>query len=336
MKSFIDQIQPAPVDGGFRREGYWTWCGSVIEDDEGRFHMYASMWGKTVPFTPYWLTHSRVVHAVSPAPEGSYTYCEDVLPPREPSRWDGRMTHNPTIHRWRDLYLLFYTGTTFSAPPPGPGDEVTDEMVAAYRAGQRIGLAIAKSPDGPWQRPDGPCLEARPGRWDSFMTTNPAPCVLPDGRILLLYKSSSGHPDPIRYGVAMAASPFDPFERIGPDRPIEFDEPDVAYEDAYAWWQDGRFQMLFNDLTGRFTGEPRAGAHAVSDDGTHWRLHDPPKAYSRTVRWSDGTVTTQGSVERPQLLIRNGAPTHLFCATSDGKRGFADAANTWNMVFPLE
>ncbi len=297
--------------------------------------MFASMWEKTVPFDPNWLTNSRVVHAVSPTPEGPYVYRDDVLPPREPSWWDGRMTHNPTIHRWNDLYLLFYTGTTYPEEVPGPGDIVTSEMVSSCRSRQRIGMAVAESPDGPWRRPDRPCLEARSGHWDSFMTTNPAPCVLPDGKILLLYKSSSGAANPIQYGVAMADSPFDPFERIGPDRPILFEEPDIAYEDACVWHQDDRFHMLFNDLTGKLTGEKRAGAHAVSGDGIHWRLHDPPKAYSRTVTWSDGRVTTQGSVERPQLLIRNGVPTHLFCATSDGLHGFTDAKNTWNFVIPL-
>lgn len=335
MKPIIEQLRPVPVDGGFRREDDWIWCGSVIEGDQGLFHMFASMWEKTVPFNPHWLTNSRVVHAVSPTPEGPYTYSADVLPPRESFWWDGRMTHNPTIHRWNDLYLLFYTGTTYPESPPGPGDVVTDEMVSTFRSRQRIGLAVAEAPDGPWQRPDQPCLEVRPDHWDSFMTTNPAPCVLPDGHILLLYKSSSGAPDPIQYGVAMAKSPFDPFERIGPDRPIVFEEPDVPYEDAYVWCQGNRFQMLFNDLTGTFTGEARAVAHAVSDDGIHWHLNDPPKALSRTITWSDGRVTTQGSLERPQLLIRNGLPTHLFCATSDGRNGFSDARNTWNVALPM-
>ena len=203
---FIQRLLPAPVDGGFRREDAWIWCGSVIRDDHGAFHMFASMWEKTVPFSPHWLTNSRVTHAVSPTPEGPYVYRGDVLPPRGSSWWDGRMTHNPTIHRYRDQYLLFYTGTTYPEPPPGPGDHVTNEMVSACRARQRIGLAVADSLDGPWRRPDHPCLETRPGHWDWFMTTNPAPCVLSDGRILLLYKSSSGAAAPLRYGVAMAGS----------------------------------------------------------------------------------------------------------------------------------
>jgi hypothetical protein len=335
MKPLIEQLQPAPVDGGFRRDDAWIWCGSVIADDQGMFHMFASMWKKDVPFDPNWLTNSRVVHAVSRTTEGPYTYRDDVLPPRGDSWWDGRMTHNPTIHRWEDKFLLFYTGTTYPEPPPGPGDRISHELVSACRGRQKIGMALADSLDGPWQRPDQPCLEGRPGHWDAFMATNPAPCVLEDGRILLLYKSAGGASEPLLYGVARADSPFSPFERIGPDQPITFERPGITYEDAYVWRQDGGFHMLFNDLAGSLTSEKRAGAHAISDDAIHWRLADPPKAYSRTVEWADGRTTTQGSLERPQLLIRNGVPTHLFCATSDGRTGFTDAAHTWNMVIPL-
>jgi hypothetical protein len=40
-------------------------------------------------------------------------------------------------------------------------------------------------------------------------------------------------------------------------------------------------------------------------------------------------------VERPQLLIEKGVPTHLFAATADGPGGFYVCENSWNMVVPL-
>ncbi len=52
--------------------------------------------------------------------------------------------------------------------------------------------------------------------------------------------------------------------------------------------------------------------------------------------WDDGRETVQGSFERPQLLVKNGVPTHLFAATADGPGGFKRAENTWNMCIPLE
>ncbi len=333
--AFRDRWKPAPVAGGFRRDNAWVWCGSVIRGDDGRFHMFASMWEKAVPFTPNWLTNSIVVHAVSPVPEGPYVLLDEVLPPRGQQHWDGMMSHNPTIHKWRDRYLLFYTGTTYAADRPDGQTPVSPALRLEARRNQRIGMAVASSPDGPWERPDAPCLDVRPGGWDAFMTTNPAPCVLDDGAILLLYKSTSSDTAPIQYGVARAPSPGAPFTRLGPEGPITFKDPSIAYEDAFIWQQDGRFQMLFNDMTGRLTGEDHAGAHAVSHDGISWSLADPPKAYSRRVCWSDGTVTVQGALERPQLLIQDGRPTHLFAATADGPGGFYRAENTWNMVIPM-
>jgi hypothetical protein len=54
------------------------------------------------------------------------------------------------------------------------------------------------------------------------------------------------------------------------------------------------------------------------------------------VRWSDGRTTRQGFLERPQLLIENGVPTQLFCATAEGPGiDLKDATRTWNVVFPL-
>jgi hypothetical protein len=67
----------------------------------------------------------------------------------------------------------------------------------------------------------------------------------------------------------------------------------------------------------------------------NWQVSDPPLAYSRTIRWSDGTTTTQGSLERPQLLIEDGRPTWLFVATADGPGGFQNATRTWNQAIPI-
>ncbi|MDA3962225.1 MAG: glycoside hydrolase family protein [Planctomycetota bacterium] len=333
-KTFADTLLPAPRDGGFRHDGAWVWCGSVIKGDDGLFHMFASMWEKSVPFAPNWLTNSVVVHATSATPEGPYVYQGDVLPPRGAAYWDGMMTHNPTIHRCGDRYLLFYTGTTYQADRPTT-EPVSRALRLEARSNQRIGMAVASSPNGPWTRPDVPCLDVRRDHWDSLMTTNPAPCVMPDGAIHLLYKSASSDAAPIQYGVARATSLEHAFERIGPDGPITFQDPSISYEDAYIWHQDGAFEMIFNDMTGKITGEDHAGAHATSSDGIEWSLCAQPKAYSRTVRWDDGAVTTQGSFERPQLLIQDGIPTHLFAATADGPGGFSRSENTWNMVMPI-
>lgn len=51
---------------------------------------------------------------------------------------------------------------------------------------------------------------------------------------------------------------------------------------------------------------------------------------------SDGQVIQQASLERPQLPLENGKPTHLFAATCDGPGDLKDMTRTWNAVIPLK
>ena len=332
--AFIDRLQPAPVSGGFRMADYWVWCGSVIQGDDGRYHMFAARWPKTYPFFDGYKVYSEVVRAVSDTPEGPYTFQEVVLPARGAQFWDGKMTHNPTVHRYGDEFLLFYIGATYADPGPSAQelyDKTTDKPRESY-ANIRIGLATAPSVTGPWRRRDQPVLEPRPGKWDGSIVTNPAPCVLDDGRILLLYRSNT--PDGLRIGATMADGPDAPFERIADGPVLTF--PDGGFvEDPFIWQSGDGLELIAKDMNGSITGEFHAGVHARSQDGVHWQLANPPKAYSRQISWDDGTTTTQGSVERPQLLFHDGQPTHLFAATADGPGGFRKASNTWNMCIPL-
>ena len=91
-------------------DDYWVWSGSPAKGEDGRFHLFASRWPKQLTFHPNWVSNSEVVRAVSDTPEGPYAFEEVVLPPR-PGFWDATMTHNPTIHKHGDTWILFYTGT---------------------------------------------------------------------------------------------------------------------------------------------------------------------------------------------------------------------------------
>jgi len=255
-----------------------------------------------------------------------------ALPARGAAHWDGRMTHNPTIHRHGDQYLLFYIGSTWSGPDLAPEDVAASGKPDESYANIKIGLATSPSLDGPWVRRDEPILLPRPGKWDSRIVTNPAPCVLGDGRILLLYRSNTA--EGLRIGAAVADGPGAPFERLSDDPVLRLSGGN-SVEDPFVWWTGTRLEALAKDMTGGLTGEVHAGVHLASDDGVSWAPCTPPKAYSRRVVWGDGSVTVQGSLERPQLLIEDGRPTHLFAATADGPGGFRNAANTWNMVIPL-
>ena len=332
--TFIHRLLPAPVDGGFAMEDYWVWCGSVIRGEDGRYHMFAARWPKRFPFFEGYIVASEVVRASSDTPVGPYVFEEVVLPARGSEYWDGRMTHNPTIHKCGDTYLLFYIGATYEGKTPTP-EEVADPDCPQRRTSYpniRIGLTTSRSVFGPWTRRDAPALLPRPGKWDSSVVTNPAPCVREDGTVYLYYRSNT--PEGLRIGVTKAADYGSPFHRLQDDPVLRF-EGDNYVEDPYVWWAEDHFELLAKDMKGGLTGEEHAGIHATSQNGTDWQLSDPPKAYSRTVTWDDGTTTVQGCLERPQLLIEDGQPTHLFAATADGPGGFRNASRTWNMVIPL-
>jgi hypothetical protein len=336
-KPFFTRLQTAPVDGGFRMNDYWVWCGSVMKGEDGRFHMFSSRWSKTLSFIPHWLTNSEVVRATSDTPEGPYKFEQVVLQPRE-GYWDGKMTHNPTIHKCADTYLLFYTGTTYDGDLPTPGTQEKNMKSAKpqqARSNQRIGLATSKSIKGPWKRLDKPVLDSMPGKWDGLMTTNAAPCVLEDGSVLLVYKSSANQTDLLRMGVAKAEAFDKPFKRLSENPIFNFDRSGDHVEDGCVWREGGKLFMIMKDMNGGISGEKGGGILASSVNGVKWEICDPPKAYSRTIKWSDGKTITQGHLERPQVFIQDGKPTHVFFATDNGRGNHELDSRSWNMVIPL-
>lgn len=349
---FIDRVMSPNHAHAFSLPDSWVWCGSATRDDDGKYHLFTARWPRELPFFDGYKIASEVVRAEADRPEGPWRFAEVVLPDRGETYWDGRMTHNPTVIRYCDQHgasrgvrsdarsdarwYLYYIGARYSGPRPGVEDlhsgSVGDTISASY-ASIRIGCAWADHPAGPWHRADRPCLDIRPDRWDSTVVTNPAPCVRPDGSVLLYYRSNTSQG--CKLGVAVADHPLGPFERLRED-PILEAESDRGIEDPFVWHDGTRYQLIAKDLTGRLAGAFGNGVHATSDDGIEWEFSDPPIAWSRTLTWQDGTSETVGSLERPQLLFDGeGRPTHLFCAMADGPGGFRNATRTWNQVIGI-
>lgn len=336
---------PAPVKGGFRMDGYWVWCGSVIQGEDGRYHMFASRWKKTQPMHPGWLFGSEIVRASSDTPEGPYTFEEVVLTARGQQYWDGMAVHNPHITRQGDTYLLYYIGTTFPFPAPADDDRVAieDLRTDVARANKRIGLATAPSVFGPWTRQNEPILKPRPDRFDNLYVSNPAPSIAPDGTVTMLYKSVGVRPGPcypgghihgrMEFGLAQANNWRGPY-RPQIDRPLFPSE--LLMEDPFLWQDSGGFHMIAKDMTGDICGERYGGVYAHSQDSLHWTAEKGHPAYSRRVLWDDGVTRLMGNLDRPFILFENGTPICLFFATSNGTDSFLDATDTWNLAIPLK
>lgn len=342
-------FRPAPMNGGFSMEGYWVWCGSVVKGEDGNYHMFASRWRKGYKFHPGWGVDSEVVRAVSEKPEGPYRFAEVVLPARGAGYWDGRITHNPSIQKHGDTYILFYMGSTFPYPDvPMDGSLTFDSYEwLCSRAHKRIGIATSKSVFGPWIRSDRPILDVRPGYFDDFFTSNPAPCINPDGSCLLVYKTRTYRKPPydkcrtgnemfsdMKLGAAYASNWAGPYERLT-------DEPlfagDGIVEDPFIWSKPGGYAMVAKDWKGSYTGNVGNGVYADSEDGIHWKIH-PGTSFTRDVLWEDGNIRRMGNMDRPFILFdENGEASHLFVATNDGEDvDFVTGKRSWNACIPLK
>ncbi|SFL09119.1 hypothetical protein SAMN03159341_103162 [Paenibacillus sp. 1_12] len=333
-----ERLLPAPRNGGFRMEDYWVWCGSAVKGEDGRFHLFASRWPKWLPMHPGWLVASEIVRASADQPEGPYQFEEVVLPARGAEYWDGRSTHNPHIVKHGELYILYYMGSTHPLSDPLAEEEITleDPRVIVARANKRVGIAVSKSVFGPWERRDEPILHTRPGRFDSFLTSNPAPCVDEDGSVMLIYKARRYEGNvhgQMTIGCARAEHVLGPY-RVLSDEPV-FPPERFHVEDPFVWRTEQGYELIAKDMEGTLCGEKHGGIHAFSKDGTDWQLFDSPKSYSRTVLWDDGERQTMGNLERPFILFQDGKPTHLFAAMADGPGGFRHATRTWNQVIPI-
>jgi hypothetical protein len=331
------RLLPLVKNGGFSLPDHWVWDGSVVQDDQGIYHLFASRWSKAFPMHPGWVFKSEIVRATSTTLIGPYTFADVVFTERGSTYWDGKAIFNACVRRVGEVYLMFYTGTTYPYADVTPANlRGEDERYVTAQLNKRIGLAIAPSPAGPWTRSDTPILDVRSDCFDSALVSNPSPWVHADGSVLLIYKSR-----PLlgqrwgaqQLGVAYADHFSKSFLRITPS-PLKIGGGSEI-EDPHLWWQDDHYELIAKDMTGSITGEKNAAIHARSVHGLEWSLCEPAKAYSRQLVWNDGEFHLLGSMERPFVFLEKGTPKCLFVAAGDGTRGFSDATRTWIATIPL-
>lgn len=323
---FRERILPTEEKFGFHQDDYWTWCGSVIKGEDNKYHMYASRWTKKLSFEIYWLTNSEIVHAVSDKPEGPYSFSDVVLAPRGEQYWDGKMTHNPAIRKIGNTYLLYYTGTTYKGDMPDENNLITAESEKKLDAHQheRIGLATATSPYGPWTRRDKPILDVVPNSWEQYLVANPSPFVFEDGKVMLYYKGVEKLKTHA-IGLAIADNWAGPYKRIS-DKPFEMG---IGAEDPTIWFENGQFHALMLDHDRKFS--EKEIYYAQSKDGLKWNVENNPVAITKNIKLKDGSISIHGAMERPSVLIENGIATHAFFATKN-----KDNTHSWNMSVPLK
>ena len=328
-------MQPIPRGARFFDPDYFIWCGSMIRDDEGLCHLYYSRWPcKLGHFA--WVTHSEVAHAVAEDPLGPYRHVDVALEARGDRFWDGTCTHNPTVHYFDGRYYLYYMGLKATAEFRG---EISMEDPAwfVYRNRQRIGVAVADSPHGPWTRLDEPMIETSPdpSAPDSLLVSNPSVTRRPDGGYLFIYKAvgrtnSLPFGGPVVHLSATAESPTGPLQKYF--EPI-FTSPGCSFpaEDPYIWYQNSHecYYAIVKDMSGSFTGQGRSLALFRSDDGFAWNPAPRVLVSDLHILWEDGHVEVLANLERPQVWHEDGSPKILFLAAAQ------DGDHSFNLQVPL-
>lgn len=328
------RMQPIPTSAVFSDPDYYIWGGSMVRGDDGKCHLYYSRWPRSLGHYA-WVTHSEVAHAVADSPLAEMRHADVALPERGRQHWDGMCTHNPNVHRFDGKYYLYYMGNTGDRSLGREQAASADQIDWQHRNLQRVGVAVAPSPDGPWRRSDKPLIEPTEGFFDSLCCSNPSVTRRPDGGYLMVYKAI-GSEGPLPFGgpvvhvAAVSDSPTGPFRKL--TQPI-FTKESVAFpaEDPYVWSEGAKYYAIVKDNAGHFTGRGKSTALFESTDGADWRLSPNPLVATTRLKWNEQRHEELHSLERPQLFLDAGRPTALlFAADKDDRR-----EHSFNVRIPL-
>ncbi len=324
---FQKLIRPLPLSAKFSDPNYFIWCGSPVKGDDGKYHLFYSRWPRPLGFNA-WVSYSEVAHAVSDSPFGPYRHRDVALPPRGKTFWDGLCTHNPTVQRFGGKYYLYYMGNT------GDGRNLSS-LNWTHRNNQRVGVAVADSPSGPWARSDHPLIAPTAGYYDALCLANPSVTERPGGGYLMVYNAVSDKKPlpfggPVLHCVAISDSPTGPFKKQ-PEPVFQKEGIDFPAEDPFIWNQGSRYYAIVKDFGGHFTKAGKSLALFESGDGIQWDVAKHPLVSRLEVTWQGGRPQQMRLLERPQLLFENGVPIALFCAADDGVPG----SLTYNVQIPL-
>ena len=317
-RSWADRLEYVGI--AVEEPGYHVWGSSPVVGPAGKTHLFVARWPVENKFKA-WLTHCEIARYASDQPEGPFSFQEVVVKGSgEQGSWDFQSPHNPSVQKVGDRYVL-----TYIANAGGKKSECVSS--------QRIGMMIADSPEGPWKKvvENGPLLapSTDPAVWcfeSSVGVNNPALLEHPDGRFFLYYKAMKKG-DIRRMGVAIADQVEGPYV-FNPD---SLTSNKTTIEDGYAFCE--------NEIVFLLTTHNREGAGYLwaSDDGV--KFGDPTVGFDKMSRYLDTNSIPKASVfrgkkfERPQILVQDGHPTHLYVAAGANING---GTGTHSCVFRIK
>ncbi len=351
-------------------EGFFIWGGSVIQGEDGRYHLFYSRWPAGLEedaFGDGWLTGSEIAYAVSDSPDRDFKFVKVILRGRQhegqPNAWDAQSVHNPHIKQFNGRYYLYHTGCKDPGVQPvgSPGAQLSrrDRIQQSQQLGVIEFSRIEDLLSGNFVRSDAPLLSPRtrvkkdqilnPSPEgteplpDNIIVVNPSVVYRPSDHKYLLYFKGNIY-DPYwkgAHGVAVSESPDGPFEARDQFvfEVIDGEGKIASAEDPYVWYcnREKKFFAVFKDFTGRITGQNPGLAIMYSNDGEHWEKKANALFMPLELNLSDGTRVAVTHLERPQLLLNDqGVPLVLFAACALSPLNKKRDGCTFNVQIPLE
>jgi len=292
-QGMVFEYEKTPLNSGFKMEGYWIWCGSMIKVDS-TYHLFASRWPKVGAFPEGYRQQSEIVRATSKSPMGPFEFQEVVIGERDSSFWDSNMSHNPTVYKIKDKFVLFYIGSDFST--------CQENSKALLR---RVGYAESNSICGPWLRSDKPLLDSE--------SNNPS-VLVEDSSVKMVFRNRQ-----LQVFMAKATNFKGPYTIVNDNLWAS-----AKLEDFCFFKSQNKYHIICEDNVGGVSGHERWGIHLFSNDGiTNWKKYNSLIVYNHEILLENDSVLHCVRRERPQLLIENNQITHLINAVFDGTHSWS-------------
>ena len=320
-KTLIDFFKPMPIQKPLVSEGIWgannvlprditngledskmeNWCywdGSIVKDDKGKYHIYASRWTQEMSHGEGWHIGTKAMHGVSENVMGPYVDKGLVYPD-----WKEGLGHNIVALKTHDgKYAVISSETTrgeifISDKPEGPFKLLGEIKVEAN--GFNLGLARYDSNN------KGAVKNDKVGYMSNVQIL-----LKPNGDYLLIPRSTA--PMLSKNGI------LGPYKIMG-DKIYKGMEgiPQEKMEDPTVWFSGGMYHMIVNQHG------VDTSYHFTSSDGIHnWKSRGIAfKKDADIFKYTNGTVNDWAIVQRMTVYVENGHPTHFLFSVIDVNKG---------------
>uniref|UniRef100_UPI0032177C69 glycoside hydrolase family protein n=1 Tax=uncultured Draconibacterium sp. TaxID=1573823 RepID=UPI0032177C69 len=309
-KSFADKLVFKKVI--IEDDDFHIWGASPIWGNDGRIHVFTSRMPiednkQTQYGFNHWYATSEIAHYVADQVEGPYEYVKTLLKPGQAKEgaWNTGAQHNPFITKIDDVFVLLYVSNAST---------ISNRNASSFR----IGMMKTKDLNGSWE--DCGYVLSAPAEDDTLAWSYPLraagrgvdnPTLLhhPNGKFYLYYRVKwKGLEGDNTYVVAIADKLEGPYIH-GQKRLIN----NIRYiEDPYVFMEGNTVCMLVTD------NYRNKGLLLRSKDGLSFDFEQAEEGFHVMEQYIDKNIVEQAAnyrhpkFERPQLLIKDGKPTHLF------------------------